>query len=220
MNFSNETIEILKNFSTINPSIVFEPGNVLKTMSANRTVIGEATIKETIPTRFAIYELNKFLSAASLFENPTFNFDVKHVDISDDNQHIKYSYMEPSLITSPYTISKQFTPPTPDVSVSLTTQELLTLNKSLAILALPEAAIVGDGSKIFIKGVSSKGTTNDAYVAEIGKTDKKFSVFLKKEHLNFLPKAYTIGVSFKGLTTWQAENITYYVATEANSKYE
>lgn len=39
MKLSARTINILKNFSTINPSIVLKPGNTVTTISTNKTIM-------------------------------------------------------------------------------------------------------------------------------------------------------------------------------------
>ena len=39
MNISNETIDVLKNFAAINPNIVINPGQVLKTISEAKNII-------------------------------------------------------------------------------------------------------------------------------------------------------------------------------------
>ena len=62
MKLSDETINILKNFSSINQSLLFKQGNVLKTISGLKTIFAEVTIQENFPKEFAIYDLNKFLA--------------------------------------------------------------------------------------------------------------------------------------------------------------
>ena len=69
MQISNETIQILKNFAMINPSIGFSPGNTLQTVAPSKTVMAKAKIKEEFPTTGAIYDLRRFLGVVSLFEN-------------------------------------------------------------------------------------------------------------------------------------------------------
>ena len=46
MIISPRTIQLLKNFSTINQSLVVKPGGVLSTMSPGRTVLAYARIDE------------------------------------------------------------------------------------------------------------------------------------------------------------------------------
>ena len=68
MNLSNETVSVLKNFATINQNLVIKSGNSISTISAQKNIIAKATVKETFPKDFAIYDLNEFLAALSLFQ--------------------------------------------------------------------------------------------------------------------------------------------------------
>ena len=42
MNISNETMEVLKNFASINPNLVFQPGQTLKTISEAKNIMAVA----------------------------------------------------------------------------------------------------------------------------------------------------------------------------------
>jgi hypothetical protein len=58
---SKRTLDILKNFSTINSGILVNEGNVLTTLSSTKNILAEAHVDETFPRQFAIWDLNKFL---------------------------------------------------------------------------------------------------------------------------------------------------------------
>jgi hypothetical protein len=70
MKLSTETISVLKNFSTINANLMVKAGSSLSTMSAMKNIVAKADVSEEFPSDFAIYDLNEFLSALSLFGNP------------------------------------------------------------------------------------------------------------------------------------------------------
>ena len=70
MKLSNETVSVLKNFSTINQNLVIKSGNKITTMSAMKNIVAKAAVIENFPQQFAIYDLNEFLSAISLFSKP------------------------------------------------------------------------------------------------------------------------------------------------------
>ena len=72
MKFGTRTVNILKNFQSINPSIAFKEGNIVRTMSPSKTIIAQATISESISDDFCVYDLGKFISTLSLFEEPDF----------------------------------------------------------------------------------------------------------------------------------------------------
>ena len=87
MKLSNETLTVLKNFSSINQGIQFKKGSKLTTVSSGKTVLAQANLKDVFPQDFCIYDLNQFLSVNSLFKDsaelefnssalsPTFNSD-------------------------------------------------------------------------------------------------------------------------------------------------
>mgnify|MGYP005700603479 FL=1 len=52
MELSDQTIGVLRNYATINPNIVVESGNQLKTISVARNVLSSATIQESFPQGF------------------------------------------------------------------------------------------------------------------------------------------------------------------------
>lgn len=68
MKISQETTAILKNFAHINQGIFFRKGNTVSTMSPGKNILSVATISDTVPQDFGIYDLNNFLSVASLFK--------------------------------------------------------------------------------------------------------------------------------------------------------
>ena len=65
MKLSKETIEVLKNFSGINQSIVVKEGNKLKTVNSLKNILAHATVEEDFPKEFAIYDLTRFLGLIS-----------------------------------------------------------------------------------------------------------------------------------------------------------
>ena len=69
MKLSEKTLALLKNFSTINQSILFKKGNTLRTMSVMKNILAEADIEEEIPQDFAIYDLVQFLNGIDLYDN-------------------------------------------------------------------------------------------------------------------------------------------------------
>ena len=82
MKLTNETINVLKNFSTINQNLVIKEGSDISTMSAMKNIIAKATVEEKFAKEFAIYDLNEFLSALSLFSKPNLDFNDDYVVIT------------------------------------------------------------------------------------------------------------------------------------------
>ena len=66
MKLSDRTINLLKNFATINQSILFKQGKSLRTISVMKNILAEATIEEELPKDFGIYDLSQFLNGIAV----------------------------------------------------------------------------------------------------------------------------------------------------------
>ena len=84
MKLTSETISVLKNFSTINANLMVKAGSSLSTMSAMKNIVAKADVTEEFPSDFAIYDLNEFLSALSLFGKPDLEFNNDFVIITEE----------------------------------------------------------------------------------------------------------------------------------------
>ena len=100
VSLSRRTLEILKNFSTINSNILIEPGNTISTISPVKNVMAEATVEETFDVQFGLWDLNKFLGVVSLFDSPKFRFEENHMVISESGKgnSVRYYYSDPRLL--------------------------------------------------------------------------------------------------------------------------
>jgi len=74
MKLSDETVSVLKNYSTINQNLMIKSGKTLSTMSAMKNIVAKATVAENFERDIAIYDLNEFLSGMSLFTTPEMDF--------------------------------------------------------------------------------------------------------------------------------------------------
>src|SRR5574343_1675436 len=104
MRLSNETIKILKNYAAINNSLLFSKGNVLKTVSGEKTILATAMIQEEIPFDFAIYDLSSMLAMLSCLNDPEIICHSKKVEIkSSQGQQGSFDiyYSDASLIATP-----------------------------------------------------------------------------------------------------------------------
>ena len=107
---SKATIDILKNFSTINTSIVIKEGNILRTISNEENILASATIEETFPQTFAIYDLNQFLSGLSLFDSPSLVFDNDdYLIIKSGRSRVKYYFSDPEITLKLHQIKRSTT---------------------------------------------------------------------------------------------------------------
>ena len=105
MKLSDRTINLLKNFASINQSILFKQGNQLRTISVMKNILAEANVDEDFPQDFGVYDLSQFLNSLGLFQEPELNFTGQSfVNIKEGKQRSKYflSLIHISEPTRPY----------------------------------------------------------------------------------------------------------------------
>lgn len=219
MNLSKETLTIIRNFAGINGSIVFKEGNVLATISEGKNVMATGTITESFPQDFNIYDLNEFLGAVSIFENPVLDFSEKFVTISNGaGSKIKYFAAGDNVVkAAPSTIKF----PDPEISFTLTADQLAMILKTSSALKAGDVSIQGDGTNLEVVVSDKKNATSNAYSVNLGTTDQTFKANLKVENLKMVPGDYEVSVSSKKISRFKNINVdlTYYVAVESDSEF-
>jgi hypothetical protein len=218
MKLSKDTLALFKNFAGINSNLLLKAGNKLATISAQKNVMSDATVGETFPD-FGIYDLNEFLGAMSLFEDPELEFSDKYVTISEGGNSIKYFAADASVLTAP---QKAITFPDSDIEFTMTAAMLSMIHKTSSVLRAADVSIIGDGSTMTISVGDKKNATGNSYSNTVGSTDKSFRVNLKVENLKMLPGDYQVSVSSKKISRFQSasSDLVYYVAVEADSTFD
>ena len=59
MELSENTLQVLKNFSNINQNLMIRSGKTVKTISEARNVLSTAVVDVEFPQDFGIYDLNE-----------------------------------------------------------------------------------------------------------------------------------------------------------------
>lgn len=217
MKLSKETIGLIKNFAGINSNLLLKSGNKLATISAQKNVMADATVSETFPD-FGIYDLNEFLGAMSLFEDPELDFDTKYVTIKQGNMSIKYFAADASVLTAP---QKSITFPQAEIEFNMTAAMLNMVHRTASVLRATDLSIIGDGETITAVVGDKKNATGNSFSEPVGTTDKTFRVNLKVENLKMLPGEYTVSISSKKISRFKgAGDLVYYVAVEADSTFD
>lgn len=223
MKFSPKTIDVLKNFSTINPGLLFKTGSTICTMSPQKNILCEAVVEDTFPQDFGVHDLNNFLSVLSLNKDPEIEFDGKNAVIKflNGRSKIKYRFTEASMIVSPP--EKKITLPSVDVSFALTEEDYAWIQKTAAILRSPNVAVVGNGTSVELYTFDAVDDSAPTNSVDIGlATDKNFKLIFKTENLKMVSGGYSVDISSKGIAHFKntKENIQYWIATEAGSSFE
>jgi len=221
MKLSEKTLNILKNFSSINQSILVKEGNKLRTISVAKNILAEAEIKEQFPRDFAIYDLNQFLNGLSLHQDPEMDFSPdSYLSIREGKRRVKYFYADPNVIISPP--EKEIQLPSQDVCFQLDSVTLEKLLKAAAVYQLPDLCAVGEAGVIKLVVRDKKNDTSNEFAIVVGETDKEFTFNFKVENIKIIPGAYEVVVSSKLLSQFTNTNhdLKYYIALEPDSVYE
>ena len=221
MKLSDKTINLLKNFSSINQSILFKEGNSLRTISVMKNILAEAKIPEEFPKDFGIYDLNQFLNAiSSLHVNPELDFsNNEYLLIREGKKRNRFFFADPNVIVSPP--EKSITLPSEDVSFELDTQVLGTLMKAAAIYQVPDLSVIGEAGVVKLVVHDKKNDTSNTHEEVVGETDEEFCFNFKVENIKILPGTYEVVVSKKLLSRFESKNheLTYYIALEPDSTF-
>jgi hypothetical protein len=220
MKLSETTLNLLKNFSSINQSILFKQGNSLRTISVMKNILAEATIEEDLPKDFGIYDLNQFLNGLNLHNNPELDFENEgYVVIREGKMRSKYFFSDPSVIITPP--DKEIVLPSQDVCFELSTQQLDKLLKASAVYQLPDLSAVGEAGVVKLVVRDKKNETSNDFSIVVGETDAEFVFNFKVENIKILQGTYEVVISQKLLSQFTSKTypVSYWIALEPDSKF-
>ena len=220
MKLSDNTLSLLKNFSTINQSILFKQGSKLRTISVMKNILAEATVDEELPKDFGIYDLGQFLNGMGLHQSPELDFEAdNYVMIREGKMRSKYFFADPNVIITPP--DKPIELPSEDVTFELSTDQLDKLLKAAAIYQLPDLSVVGENGAVKLLVRDKKNDTSNSFAIAVGETDSTFNFNFKVENIKILPGTYEVVVSQKLLSRFTAKNydLIYYIALEPDSTF-
>ena len=220
MKLSKHTLNMLKNFSDINMSIEIKKGNILRTVSVQKNILAQAELEEEFPQDFAIYELNRFLGAVSLFDDPEFQFNGKSANIGTTKHSVDYVYCDPSMIVTPP--ENNITFPDPEVKFTLSQDALSQIIKASNVLGTPEISVECESGNISVKALDVNNDSTDTFKVELEeKSEHKFRFVFKTENMKMIPGNYDVEISSKGISHFslQGQKLQYWIATESSSSF-
>lgn len=224
MKLSNETIDVLKNFSSINQSIAITPGTKLKTVNSLKNILAHANVKEDFPDSFAIYDLIKFLGVLSNMTEPELEFasDNKSVTISDGGDgKIKYRCADLDYIVKP---EKDIDMPECEINFTLKESVFDWINQQATVLQLNDFYFKGceKSGKVIMGATNKKNDSEHELSKVVGEGAKKtFNILMRKENLKLVPGDYNISISSKGISHFKnvKTDLEYWIALEPASEY-
>lgn len=224
MQLSNDTVEVLKNFSTINPNLVIEPGQKIQTISESKTVMAKAEIVEDFPNLVGIYDLNEFLSVLNLIDSPSLDFKDKYLTVSGGSsvaQQVQYFYSNPEILTTP---QKDINMPDIDVGVTLSEDILAKLKQASSVLGHSDLSLVGKDGSVEAVVLDTKDSTSNTFTLNVQSDNQVTSDFnfdFNIGNLKLIPGDYFVSLSSKKISHWQNLNfpVEYFVALEQSTSF-
>ena len=222
MNISENTMQILKNYGSINPNFIARKGNTIMTVSEAKNILSSCNIEEQFEQDMGIYDLNEFLSVVSSLDKPELTLEDKHMTISAEGSRskAKYFYSDPSVIVAP---TKDVNMPETDVTFSLSESNLAQLQKMAAILKAPDLALVGEkGGDVVLKVCDKKNDTSNKFDIVVGENaTADYTFYFKVENLKMMAGDYDVGVSSKSISHFKNTKlpIEYWIALEPDSVF-
>jgi hypothetical protein len=223
MELSDRTLSVLKNFANINSNIVFRQGSELKTISVAKNILAKASLTESIPQEFGIYDLNEFLNVLSLADNPNLSFEEKHLVVSDQTglRGLNYFYSDVDMLSTP---TKDVVMPEAEVKFTLDTDTLNRLKRAASALGHDEISITPDGTSIRLTVVDKDDATSNSFFSNVEGEFAEgvdFNFILNVNNLKVINEDYKVSISSKLISNFKSlqSPIEYFIALEKSSKY-
>ena len=221
MKITRQTIDILKNFSTINSSILVKPGSELETISTMKNILAKSTVSENWNQQFAIYDLVEFLGTitAESLENAELEFGEEWVTMLNGKSSAKYFYADESTIVAP---TKTLEMPETEISFELSKSDLNSTLSMSGILSKPDLAITSDGKSISVVVMDKRDITSNDFRLDVGEGNgDEYTMYFKTENIKVLKGSYDVAVSSKGISHFSNQDIDleYWIALEPDSIY-
>ena len=223
MELSENTLNVLRNFSGINQNMLIKSGTNIKTISEARNVVATADVTEEFPKDFGIYDLNEFIGVMGLVDTPSLKFDEDYVTVSDSSgrSKVKYFYAAEETLTAP---TKDVTMPDADVKFTLDNSTLNKLKKAASTLGHSEVSIRAKDGVLSLSVVENQNATSNAFSIDIDgefKQDAVFNFIISISNLKILPGDYEVEISSKLITQFKNKEIPlkYWIALEKSSTY-
>ena len=221
MKLSSTTLDILKNFSAINPNMLFKPGHQIGTIAEAKNIIASASIEEEIPTEFGIYDLTELLSILSLMGDAEIDFGEDSLQVKEGPASTRYFYSGKELLTVP---TKNVTMPKAELTITLTEDHLNRIRKAASVLGHSNLEIQGQNGVVTLRVVDPKNSTANSYNLVVDQSNactENFSFVMVIGNLKIIPGDYTVSISSKLISCFKNQKLplTYWIALEKTSTY-
>jgi hypothetical protein len=218
MKLSTDTINVLKNFATINQNVRIHPGSQISTISPGKDVFARATVAETFPREFNIYDLSSFLALITLMEDQDIDFGDRSLTVSKDGGKFEYFYAEPTVIVAPE--AGKNIPVEAHFEFDMTKNEVEMINKAAAITAAKNVILKSVQGQVSLTIGDSAVANSNSYTRIVGSSEHNFNCILPVERVKLIPDAYHITLSKLKFLHFKntSRDLAYWLALEPASE--
>ena len=225
MKISEDTMSILKNYSSINTSLVIFPGSEIKTVAPGLEILASSKVSETFDEKVCIFDLPQFLGACSTLKNPEFDFKSDHVVISSGKSRIKYRYAAEELMATLETnIKRNLKNLNFEYSFELTPDNIADINKARNALKVANLAICSADDRIVMRVHDKDDSSSNVYEIDLGTNDlgKDFKFnFDIVNSLKIVPGNYIVELNPKvARFTHKDLDIVYHISVQSDSYWK
>ena len=216
------TMQVLKNFATINPNIVIEEGNMLQTISEAKNVVSKSIVDVEFPKTFGIFDLNEFLAVLNLIDKPELKFTDNYVTVCDSvgRTNIKYYYSDLDVLTRP---TSKVIAPEGDVKFILDRETLSKVRRAAGVLGHNEVSVSCIDNTVCLTVSDKSDSTSNAYSIAVDGTynEEQFNFVFNINNLKMIEGDYDVSISQKLISHFvnRSSKIEYWVALEKTSTY-
>ena len=222
MIISDKTVQILKNFYSINENIFIEPGSWIRTVSKSDSVMAQAKVEDVFPKAVCLSKFDKVLAFLSMSKETDIEFHDDYMITKQGETFARFAYASPELvlkISGPPKLSAS------DLEFNLPWNTMKLMTDGMSIIKSTNLVIEGDGKKLLISAYDSSGFDRNAngnsMGTYIGSTDKKFRAVIEQEKLKFLQSNYLVSIhAHQEVVRFVGDDVTYWIgANEDKSDF-
>lgn len=217
MKISKQTIQILSNCAKIRESINFGKGNQIRTKDSSQAFNAIIEIDEEFPRDFCLYDLNSFIAALKIFNEPEIEFKESNIVIKDSNgkAKINYAYTNPILIQIMSDYSKVISLDNKICTFDLTNAQFNELSSAASLFGVDDIEFRAVTKEtIMVTATTSSGMKRDtdnsysvSIEVDVEDMDKfaQLNISTMKSLLKLMPLDYTVSIYAYSPQTYMLE---------------
>jgi len=222
MNISENTMQILKNYGSINPNFIARKGNTITTISEAKNILSSCSVEEEFNQDVGIYDLNEFLNVLSLVDQPKLDMEEKWVTISDQTgrSKIKYFFTDPEMLTSPTEkmIQNAGNMESFEISFTLDNDTLNKVKRAASALGHTSMKVESkDTDGVVLMVFDTENPTSNTFSIDVpGQGQGEGQYVINISNLKIVPGDYDVKISNKNISnfTHKEKPIQYWIALE------